>query len=99
MIRNFLDVTKHVVTYLNPGETPVVELDQPLYALAKKIQWHHPDTYAQMMTMMGPLQTEIAFMNTVGNLLKDSGWTSIITNAQVARSEVAQSPVSWHDVI
>ena len=49
--------------------------------------------------MMGPLHTEMAFMNTVGDLLKDSGWTTIITNAHVARSGVAESLVSGHDVV
>ena len=67
--------------------------------LAKKIQWHHPDTYGQLVKMMGPLHTEMAFMNTVGDLLKDSGWTTIITNAQVACSEVAESLVLGHDVV
>ena len=38
-------------------------------------------------------------MNTVGDLLKDSGWTMIITNAHVARSGVAESLVSGHDVV
>ena len=51
------------------------------------------------MTVMGPLHTEMAFMNTVGDLLKDSGWTTIITNAQVACSEVAESLVLGHDVV
>ena len=49
--------------------------------------------------MMGPLHTEMAFMNTVGDLLKDSGWTTIITNAEVARSGVAKSLVFGHDVV
>ena len=88
------------VAYLNPGHTPVVAFDQPLFALAKKIQWHHPDTYGRLvMMMMGPLHTEMAFMNTVGDLLKDSGWTTIITNAEVARPGVPESLVFRHDVV
>ena len=39
------------------------------------MQWHHPDTYDQMVTMMGPLHTEVALMNTIGDLLKQNGWT------------------------
>ena len=99
MIKHSLNVVKDAVAYLNLGQTPVVAFDQPLFALAKKIQWHHPDTYGQLVTMMGPLHTEMAFMNTVGDLLKDSGWTTIITNAQVACSEVAESLVLGHDVV
>ena len=49
--------------------------------------------------MMCPLHTEVAFMNTVGDLLKESGWTTIITNAEVACSGVAESLVFGHDVV
>ena len=99
MIKHSLDVVMDAVAYLNPGQTPVVAFDQPLFALAKKIQWYHPDTYGRLVMMMGPLHTEMAFMNTVGDLLKDSGWTRIITNAEVARSGVAESLVFGHDVV
>ena len=51
------------------------------------------------MTVMGPLHTEMAFMNTVGDLLKDSSWTMIITNAHIAHSGVAESLVSGCDVV
>ena len=37
-------------------------------------------------------------MNTLGNILKDSGWTTIVSNAQIARP-VAESLVSGHDVV
>ena len=48
---------------------------------------------------MGPLHTEMAFMNTVGDLLKDSGWATIITNAHLARFGVAESLVSRRYVV
>ena len=35
MIRHSMDVVKKTVEHLNPGQTPVVTLDQPLLALAK----------------------------------------------------------------
>ena len=99
MIKHSLDVVMDVAAYLNPGQTPVVAFDQPLFALAKKIQWYHPDTHGRLVMMMGPLHAEMAFMNTVGDSLKDSGWTTIITNAEVARSGVAESLVFGHDVV
>ena len=37
MIRHSIDVVKNVVEHVNPGQTPVVTLDQPLLALAKQI--------------------------------------------------------------
>ena len=74
IIKHSLDVVKDAVAYLYPGQTPLVAFDQLLFALAKKIQWHHPDTYGQLVTMMGSLHTEMAFLNTDGDLLMDSDW-------------------------
>ena len=37
-------------------------------------------------------------MNTLGNILKDSGWTTIVSNAQIV-GPVAESLVSGHDVV
>ena len=39
MIRHSMDRVKTAVQLLNPGQSPVLAADQPLYALAKKIQW------------------------------------------------------------
>ena len=39
MIRHSMDVVKAAVQYLNPGQIPVLAMDQPLYALAKEVQW------------------------------------------------------------
>ena len=74
IIKHSLDVVTDAVAYLNPGQTPVVTFDQLLFALAKKIQWNHPDTYGELVTMMGPLHTEMAFLNTDGDLLMNSDW-------------------------
>ena len=30
---------KKITEYLNPGQTPVITVDQPLYSFAKKIKW------------------------------------------------------------
>ena len=39
VIRHCIDVIKKSVNALNPGQTPVVGFDQPLFAIAKQIQW------------------------------------------------------------
>ena len=39
MIKNGMDVLKQVITFLNPPQIPVIALDQPLFALAKMVQW------------------------------------------------------------
>jgi len=40
MIRHSIDVLHRAVQLLNPGQVPVLTLDQPLYAIAKLIQWN-----------------------------------------------------------
>ena len=39
MIRHSMNMIKASVDRLNPGQIPVIAFDQPLYAIAKQIQW------------------------------------------------------------
>lgn len=45
MIHHSMDIVKKAVDILNPGEVPVITCDQPLYTLAKQIQWTWPATH------------------------------------------------------
>ena len=47
MIKHSFCVIKSVVEHLNPGQTPVLTFDQPLYALGKQIQWTWTDDYGE----------------------------------------------------
>ena len=99
MIKHALDMISLAVNHLNPGQTPVVAFDQPLYAIAKKLQWQYPKGYGEkFVVLMGPLHIEMAFLSTLGDWLEDSGWTTAIGNARIARVGVVQSLVSGHDV-
>ena len=40
MIRHAMDVVQQAVHHLNPGQVPVLTLDQPLHSIAKQIQWN-----------------------------------------------------------
>ena len=40
MICHAMDVVTAAVNKLKPGQVPVVTLDQPLFAIAKQIQWN-----------------------------------------------------------
>ena len=57
-----MDVVKNAVEHVNPAQTPVVTLDQPLFALAKQIQWKWPEKYGEdnMVVMFGGLHIEMA---------------------------------------
>ena len=65
MIRHTMDVVKQVVDQVNPGRTPVIAYDQPLYA--KQIQWNWRDVYGEekFVIMMGVLHIEMAALKTL----------------------------------
>ena len=39
MIRHSMNVIRNAVDCVNNGQVPVITFDQPLYAIAKQIQW------------------------------------------------------------
>ena len=71
----------------------MIACDQPLYAIAKKIQWQWPETHGEKkyVVVLGGLHIEIAAWRALGDFLEGSGWTSVITQANVASSGTADS--------
>lgn len=88
MIQHAMKLVKDATAYLNPGQTPVIGMDQPLYALAKQIQWERADTYGESsyVVMMGGLHIEMASLKMVGHWLKGSGWDSALVQADITTS-------------
>ena len=78
---------------MRPDQTPVVTLDQPLFAVAKQIQRQWPETFGEdkYIVILGGLHIEMAAFKTIGNLLKESGWTAVLTEAGIASSGTAES--------
>ena len=93
MIRHSMDVVKNAVEHVNPGQTPVVTLDQPLFALAKQIQWKWPEKYGEdkMVVMFGGLHIEMAALKTLGDWLRGSGWVQALVQAEIATPGTADS--------
>ncbi|CAB3989008.1 Hypothetical predicted protein [Paramuricea clavata] len=50
--------------------------DQPLYTLAKQLQWEWPEQYGEdkFVIMFGGLHIELAALRSIGTILQDSGW-------------------------
>ena len=88
-----MDVTKVAVDHINKRQTPVIAFDQPLYALAKQVQWNWKDHYGEekFVVMMGPLHIEMAALKTLGNWLEDSGWCSALVEAGISSPGTVQS--------
>ncbi len=81
IVKHGMTVQKQAIEFLNPEQIPVTTFDQPLFALAKIVQWKWPEVH---VTMLGGLHTETALWNTMEDLLEDSGWTAALTEADVA---------------
>ena len=93
MIKHGMEYLRKITNYLNPGQTPVMAFDQPLFALAKYVQWSWPQSLGEQcfVVMLGGLHIEMALWNTVGDLLDQSGWTTALCEAGVATAGVADS--------
>ena len=93
MIRHAVDVVQEAVHHLNPGQVPVLTLDQPLYAIAKQIQWNRPSGYGEdkFVIILGGLHLEMASLPTIGDFLDGSGWTHALAQANIATPETAES--------
>jgi hypothetical protein len=66
-------------------------VDQPVYDLAKKLQWTFPDIFGEdnFLVMLGGLHIEMAFWNTIGDLLCGSGWPEALKEAGLVNSGAA----------
>lgn len=62
MIKHSMDKVKEITDFLNPGQTPVITADQPLFVIAKQIQWEWPSIYGEdkFVVMFGGLHIEMA---------------------------------------
>ena len=93
MIKHGMTVVKEATEFLNPGQIPIMAVDQPLFALAKYIQWAFVDDFGskKFVVMLGGLHTEQAVLHCLGNLLDGSGWTTALAEADVVSAGIAQS--------
>lgn len=96
MILHAMRVIKDAVQHVNPGQVPVIAMDQPLFAIAKQIQWEFPDLYGEdkYIVMMGGLHIEMAALKMLGKWLEDSGWTAALVQANITTSGKADAMLS-----
>ena len=83
MVSHCFKVISKIVQELNPLQPTVITVDQPVYAIAKQVQWSKPEDYKDVVVMMGPLHIEMAFLNAIGDWLEGSGWVDIFERARL----------------
>ncbi len=85
MVKHGMNLIQRATEHVNHGQVPVITVDQPLYAIAKKIQWTWPIMYGEskFVVMLGGLHIEMSFLRLIGDWLAGSGWVEAITAAYV----------------
>ena len=86
-VKHGMDLLQKATSYLNPEQSSVVlSVDQPLYAIAKKLQWEFPNIYGEkkFVIMMGGLHIKMAFLGVLGQWMEGSGWSRIMKESSVS---------------
>ena len=96
MIKHAMQLSMQGTEFLNRGQTGVLGADQPLYAIAKQLQWTFPESVGEdkLVMMLGALHIEDKIHQMIGKLLRDSGWTTVLYQAQILTSGRAQSALN-----
>ena len=55
MVRHLMDLIMDITSKVNNGQAAVITADQPVYAIAKKLQWKFPNMYGEDHLVWVPL--------------------------------------------
>ena len=93
MIVHAMNVVAKAIQHLHPGQIPVITMDQPLFCIAKQIQWAWPDSFGEhkFVVIMGGLHIEMNVMKLLGDFLDGSGWTTILTQSDITTTGRAEA--------
>ena len=93
MIFHSMKVVKKLTHQLNEDQTPVLTGDQPLYAIAKKLQWTWPELFGEdkFVVMLGAMHAELSGLKALGSWLSGSGWVEMIEEAGIAGQGTSES--------
>lgn len=96
MVRHTMDIVMLILRQLSLKQPAVMTADQPVYAIAKKVQWLYPELYGEdkLLMMMGALHIEMATLNVLGDWLEGSGWVEVLIEAQINSPGRAESVLS-----
>ena len=75
MVKHTMCITRDAIQFLNPGQTPVLGMDQPIYAIGKLIDWKWCDTHLcedKFILMLGALHIEFVIEAMEGKMTEGS---------------------------
>ena len=81
-----MDVYRKAGEIINPGLVSIITVYQPLYTIAKQIQWSWPDTYGEnhFVVIFAGLHMEMTILKVLSDLLEGCGWTAALIQADIA---------------
>ena len=93
IVRHSFEVIQAAVQHINPGQTPVICVDQPLIAQGKQLQWSLDSEYGEdkFVLLLGGLHTEMTSFKMLGHWLEGSGWIEALQEAKLASPGVTES--------
>ena len=93
MIKHGMNIVKEIISFLNPGQIPVLVCDCLIFVKCKCIQWKWPATHGEdkMIIMFGGHHLAKGLWIALGDLLASSGWTDTLTDAAITTVVTANS--------
>ena len=101
MIAKIILLAKAVTEALNPGQTPWLETDEPLYRKSKRIQQKYAEELGEneLLVTCGPLHKEKMLWTASGELTHGSGYTSVLTASGICTSGTADAIESVSNIL
>ena len=92
-VAHIMKLSQKVTAYLNAGQVPWLETDQPLHFIAKKLQWKYPDQFGEdkMLVTLGGLHIEKMLWLTSGEFHDGSGYSSALVASGVCTPGAADA--------
>ena len=85
---------------LNPGQTPWLETDEPLYAGVKKVQQKYPELGEdKMLVTLGGIHSEKMLWSPSGEFVNGSGYTAVLTASGICSSGIAESIITVSNIL
>ena len=93
MILHTMEIVENAAKCLDERQTPVIAMGQPLYALAKEIQWSSstPYTKENYVVVLGGLHIGMYVLRLLGDWREECGWDSALAQASITTAGKANA--------
>ena len=91
-ILHAMEIVENAAKWFDERQTPIIAMDQPLYALAKEIQWSSstPYTDENYVVVLGGLHIEMCVLKLLGDWLDKCSWDSTLVQASITTAGKAK---------